>query len=641
MSQSRRFPIGAEPTSDGVHFRVWAPDRREVAIVVEGRPVHRLKSEGNGYFSGVEYDLPRDTVYRIQLDQGEAFPDPASRFQPEGPHGPSQVVDPQQFAWTDAAWPGQALPGLVIYEMHIGTFTQAGTWAAATRELAELASIGINCIEVMPVADFAGGFGWGYDGVNSFAPTRLYGQPDDFRTFVNTAHGLRISVILDVVYNHLGPDGNYLGQFAKAYFTDRYSTDWGPALNFDGPHSAPVREYFLTNAAYWIEEYHLDGLRLDATQNIYDDAPPATHILSQIAIAVRTAARGRQVVLINENESQCSELCRAVDAGGYGLDGLWNDDFHHSAMVALTGHNEAYYTDYQGNPQEFISAAKYGYLYQGQWYSWQQKGRGTPGLDLPPAAFINYLQNHDQIANSGRGLRGHQLGNPGRYRALVALTLLSPGTPMLFQGQEFAASCPFYYFADHDVELAEMVARGRVEFLKQFNSLKDGRMDAIYARPDDPQSFRRCKLDLTERLTHAPAYQLTKDLLKLRRTDAAFRAQRKGCVDGAVLGAHAFVLRFFEEGGQDRLLIVNLGRDLNLAILPEPLLAPPAGAQWQTLLSTEEPQYDGLGAAPMITEEDGWRIPGEAAVVLGWAAIPRPGSEEPVLRIRQFPRIIP
>lgn len=458
--------------------------------------------------------------------------------------------------------------------------------------------------------------------------------------FVDTAHALGISVLLDVVYNHLGPDGNYLGQFAKSYFTDRYSTDWGPALNFDGPGCSAVREFFLTNAAYWIDEYHLDGLRLDATQNIYDEAPPDSHILTQIGEAVRTAARGRQVVLVNENEPQHSELCRAAVAGGYGLDGLWNDDFHHTAMVALTGHNEAYYTDYKGTPQELISATKYGYLYQGQWYSWQQKGRGTPGLNLPPAAYINYLQNHDQIANSARGLRGHLLGNPGRYRALVALTLLTPGTPMLFQGQEFAASSPFFYFADHDGELAEMVAQGRCEFLKQFESLKDGRMDSTFARPDDRQTFDRCKLDLSERESHAPAYQLTKDLLKLRRTEAAFRAQLPRGVDGAVLGTDAFVLRYFEAEGDDRLLIVNLGRDLHLSSLPEPLLAPPAGTQWQTLLSTEGPQYDGHGAAEIITEDAGWRIPGEAAVVLGWAALPESAGENSTLQMRQFPRII-
>lgn len=640
MSDRRRYPIGAEPTTDGVHFRIWAPDRQEVGIVVEGQSVQRLTAEGNGYFSRLLTGIAQGARYRVQLDRGEAFPDPASRFQPDGPHGPSQVVDPQEFAWTDSAWTGHGLLGLIIYELHIGTFTPEGTWAAATRELQELKEIGINCIEVMPVADFAGQFGWGYDGVNLFAPTRLYGTPDEFRTFVDTAHSLGISVLLDVVYNHLGPDGNYLDQFAKSYFTDRYTTDWGAALNFDGPECGPVREYFLTNAAYWIDEYHLDGLRLDATQNIYDDAPAASHILTEIGAAVRTAAGDREVVLINENEPQHCELCRAVEAGGYGLDGLWNDDFHHTAMVALTGHNEAYYTDYQGSPQEFISATKYGYLYHGQWYSWQQKGRGTPGFDLPPAAFINYLQNHDQIANSARGLRGHLLSSPGRYRALVALTLLSPGTPMLFQGQEFAASSPFYYFADHDGELAEMVARGRCEFLKQFSSLKDGRLDSIFARPADRQSFERCKLDFSERHSHAAAYQLTKDLLELRRTDAAFRAQRPRGVDGAVLGPDAFLLRYFEAEGQDRLLLVNLGRDLNLSILPEPLLAPPAGAQWRTILSTEEPQYDGHGAAEIVTEEEGWRIPGEAAVVLGWAALPKPASEKATLRIQQFPRII-
>lgn len=640
MSEPRRYPIGAEPVSDGVHFRVWAPDRRDVAVVIEGHPIQHLATEGDGYFSGRVPDVGSGALYRFQLDHGEAFPDPASRFQPDGPHGPSQVIDPSRFEWTDAAWGGHALEGLVIYELHVGTFTPEGTWTAATRELQELADVGINCIEVMPVADFGGEFGWGYDGVNLFAPTRLYGTPDDFRKFVDTAHGLGVAVILDVVYNHLGPDGNYLGQYSQRYFTDRYTTDWGPAINFDGPGSSSVREYYLTNAAYWIDEFHLDGLRLDATQNIYDDAPPESHILTDIAGAVRTAARGRKVVLINENEPQCSELCRAVGAGGYGLDALWNDDFHHSAMVALTGHNEAYYTDYHGTPQEFISAAKYGYLYQGQWYSWQKKGRGTPGLDLPPAAYVNYIQNHDQIANSGRGLRGHQLGHPGRYRALTALTLLSPGTPMLFQGQEFAASSPFLFFADHRGELAELVANGRREFLQQFPSLMDEDMLSLVARPADRQTFERCKLKFKERQSHAGAYRLTKDLLKLRRTDAAFRAQRIRGVDGAVLGLDCFVLRFFESGGGDRLLLINLGRDLHLPIVPEPLLAPLGGMQWQSVLSTNEPQYDGHGAVPVITEEEGWRVPGEAAVVLKCSASIKTQDAEETLQIQQFPRII-
>lgn len=616
MVAKRRYPIGAEVDQRGVHFRVWAPDRHEVTVSTEGGVNWPLKSEGNGYFSGWATEIKAGADYFFELDQKEKAPDPASRFQPTGPHGPSRVIEPSRFAWTDQTWLGRPLMGTVIYEMHIGTFTKSGTWSAATVELEELASIGINCIEVMPIADFAGRFGWGYDGVNLFAPTRLYGTPDEFRHFVDTAHRLRMAVILDVVYNHLGPDGNYLGQFAKSYFTDRYQTDWGAAINFDGDGNAPVREYFLTNAAYWIDEFHLDGLRLDATQNIYDQAPPEQHILTEIGRSARNAAPNRTILITTENEPQDSDLCRTEAEGGYQLDAVWNDDFHHSAMVALTGHREAYYSDYHGSPQELISTAKYGYLYQGQWYSWQQKPRGKPGFGLPPAAYINYIQNHDQVANSARGRRAHQVALPGRYRATLAFTLLAPGTPLLFQGQEFAASTPFHYFADHKPELNQLIDAGRVEFLVQFPSLLDPAMREVFAPATDEATFQRCKLDLTERKKNAAAYQLTKDLLRLRRSDPAFQAQAIRGVDGAVLGPHCLVLRYFVDGLRDRLLIVNLGPDYHLSVVAEPLLAAPVGMKWANLFSTESPQYDGNGTYELDTYQDGWRIPGESAVVL-------------------------
>ena len=408
MPNNRRLPIGTEVRGEGASVRVWAPDHANVAVVVETGPAageYSLRSEPGGYFSGFVPGVRSGDRYRLRPGSGSAFPDPVSRYQPEGPHGPSEVVDPEAFAWTDGDWKGVPVEGVVLYEMHVGSLTREGTWAAAFEQLPELAACGVTCLEVMPVAEFPGRFGWGYDGVNLFAPTRLYGRPDDFRRFVDAAHRYGLGVILDVVYNHLGPDGNHLGQFARAYFTDRYKTEWGAAINFDGESSGPVREYFLANVRHWIEEYHLDGLRLDATQNVYDDKTPPEHILAHIGRAARAAAGTRSVLLVNENECQHSELCRPTDRGGYGLDMLWNDDFHHSLMVALTGRSEAYYTDYRGDAQEFVSAAKYGYLYQGQHYSWQENRRGRPGFDLKPAAFVTFFQNHDQIANSGRGRR--------------------------------------------------------------------------------------------------------------------------------------------------------------------------------------------------------------------------------------------
>ena len=617
MTQARRFPAGAEPHSDGTHFRVWAPRCARVELAIERADREQtflLTPEKDGYFSVFAEGVAAGARYRYRLDgDAKRYPDPASRLQPQGPHGPSEVVDPRSFTWTDRDWKGTAKTGQVLYEMHVGTFTQEGTWRAAERELAGLADLGITCLEVMPVAEFPGEFGWGYDGVNLFAPTHLYGSPDDFRRFIDAAHGVGIGVILDVVYNHLGPDGNYLGLFAEEYFTDDHKTDWGRAINFDGERSGPVRDFFASNAEYWIEEYHLDGLRLDATQNIYDDSK--NHILAEIARRVRAAAPGRSTFLVAENEPQESDLVRPQKEGGKGLDALWNDDFHHSAYVALTGRREAYRTDYLGSPQEFISVAKYGYLYQGQWYSWQEQGRGQAGLDLDPASFINFIQNHDQVANSGRGLRAHQMSSPGRYRAMTALLLLAPGTPMLFQGQEFAASSPFLYFADHNSDLSKLVEGGRVEFLEQFRSLVDPALRPKYHAPHDRATFERCKLDFAERERNAHLDRLTRDLLHLRRDDAAFRSQQRRGVDGAVLGNHAFLLRYFQPDGLDRLLLVNLGPDLHLAQAPEPLLAPPKGARWNLVLSTDDPKYDGPGVGEIETEAEGWRLAAESAVV--------------------------
>ena len=572
-----------------------------------------LLPEPGGYFSGFAPGASAGTRYRIQLDDGAPLPDPTSRFQPEGPHGSSQLVDPSSFAWTDQSWKGKTIEGQVLYELHVGTFTPEGTWEAARRELPELQATGITVIEVMPVADFAGQFGWGYDGVGAFAPVALYGEPDDFRRFVDEAHGLNIGVILDVVYNHFGPDGNYLKEFSPDYFSSRYTTDWGEALNFDAKNCASVREFVLTNAAYWIEEFHLDGLRLDATQQIFDNSPE--HILKAIVLCVRAAARGRATIIVAENEPQQSQLARPIEQDGFGIDALWNDDFHHSATVVFTGHNEAYFTDYKGTPQEFISAAKYGYLFQGQRYKWQKQRRGTPALDLKPSQFVTFIQNHDQIANSGRGLRVSALTTPGRNRALTALLLLLPGTPMLFQGQEFAASTPFFYFADQSEELAELVQKGRAQFLAQFRSLKSVEMSHVFSSPGSIQTFQNSKLDFKDRQRNAPFYAMVKALIALRLSDQAFRAQIRGFVDGAVLGGESFALRFFAAGKDDRLLMVNLGLDLELDSVPEPLLAPPEGCHWTTRWSSEEPRFGGSGTYPLETDQN-WRVPGHAAVVL-------------------------
>jgi len=620
QSANRRLPIGAEVmATEGVHFRVWAPKCQRIEVVFAaagGTPAVaplELVAEDGGYFAGVASAARAGMLYRFRLNGSEQLvPDPASRFQPDGPHGPSQIIEPGQFAWSDSGWRGAALQGQVLYELHIGTFTGEGTWRAAQAELDELKKLGITVLEVMPVNEFAGRFGWGYDGVDLFAPTHLYGKPDDFRRFVDRAHSLGIGVILDVVYNHLGPDGCYLKLFSEDYFSVRHTTDWGEAINYDGDNCQPVREFFRCNAGYWIAEYHLDGLRLDATQNIYDDSTP--HIVADIAAEVKNVAAPRATIVIAENESQDVKLVRPPSAGGCGLDGMWNDDFHHSARVALTGEREAYYTDYLGSPQELISAVKWGFLYQGQWYTWQKQRRGTPTRGLKPSTFVTFLENHDQICNSGFGDRIHFSSHPGCYRALTTLLLLGPGTPLLFMGQEFGASSPFVFFADHKPELAKLVYKGRLEFVSQFTSLATPESQARIPDPAASQTFEACKLKLAEREEHKAIYQLHRDLLKLRHDDTVFSAQGAHGFDGAVLAPKVFVLRFFgQEKEGDRLLVVNLDVDFIYDPAPEPLVAPPEKSKWQIIWSSESPVYGGRGVTPFT---ENWKIPGYAAIAL-------------------------
>ena len=567
-----------------------------------------MRGEPDGHFEVFDPGARAGGRYWFRLDGERLRPDPASRWQPEGPHQPSAYVDPFSFRWTDAGRKGLAASGQVIYEMHVGTFTAAGTWRSAMEELPELARIGITTIEMMPVAEFPGRFGWGYDGVDLYAPVHIYGDPDDLRAFIDRAHALGLAVILDVVYNHLGPDGNYLADFSPAYFTDKYTNDWGRAVNFEGP--APAREFFVQNARYWIEEYHFDGLRLDATQDIKDASP--RHVLVDIVNAARSAAGGVPIYIVAENEPQQTTIVRGQEGGGYGADALWNDDAHHAAVVALTGRREAYYRDYQGSAQELISCARFGYLYQGQWYSWQKQRRGTPALDLPPHAFVTYLENHDQVANSAFGRRLHLSASPGRHRALTAWMLLGPSTPMLFQGQEYGASTPFLYFADHTPELAGAVRRGRIEFLAQFPSLTDDRVVKALAPPAAEATFNSCKLDRTERERHRAAYELHCDLIGLRRKDPVLSGGTTR-PEGAVLGPGVLLLRYLSAEHGDRLLIVNLDCDLDFTPAREPLLAPPLNGRWKTVWSSEAPEYGGQGTAPL--DPDGpWLIPGSSAM---------------------------
>jgi maltooligosyltrehalose trehalohydrolase len=618
----RRYPIGAELIGENeTHFRIWAPKAKRLDVVLEEsskpnakRSFHPLTRESSGYFSG-SVEAGAGALYRFRVDENENFhPDPASRFQPAGPHDSSCVIDPTKFRWTDSQWHGCKLKGQIIYEMHIGTFTPQGTWQAAAEQLADLARIGMTVIEMMPIADFPGKYGWGYEGVDFFAPAHQYGTPDDLRSFIDHAHSLGLAVILDVVYNHFGPDGNYLHVFSDHYFTSRHETDWGESINFDGPNSGPVREFFITNGRYWIEEFHFDGFRFDATQDIHDRSEE--YIVGAVGRAARLAAGQRSLILVAENEPQLTKLILPRKSGGDDLDGLWNDDFHHAAIVALTGRNEAYYTDYDGTPQEFVSAAKYGYLYQGQPYSWQKAPRGTPTFDLPPEAFISFIENHDQISNTSWGDRLRFMTSPGRYRAMTALLLLGPWTPMLFQGEEFGASSPFIYFSDiGDDKLRETIRKGRLEFLAQFPSMAHEEAQKHLPNPFNPEVFACCKLDFSEREKNRELYQLHLDLIRLRREDSRFREQIPGSIDGAVLGPQSFVLRYFAAQNDDRLLIVNLGKQQTLESVPEPLLAPLLGFEWERVWSSELRKYGGPGELTVVTQ-DSWTLPAEAAIAL-------------------------
>ena len=617
--------------SEGTRFRVWAPIARAVDVVLEGyNSRYPLSVEEDGYFGGLVTNARRGDRYKFSLDGGDAFPDPASRYQPEGPHGSSQIIDPGSYVWSkdESNWRGISLERQVLYEFHVGTFTPEGTYLAAIGEFSRLRDIGITVLECMPLAEFAGNAGWGYDGVDLFAPFHGYGHPDDLRRMIDAAHQHGLGIILDVVHNHLGPDGNYLSKYSNHYFSET-KTEWGQATNFDGDSSLPVRNFFLANVAHWIAEYHFDGLRLDATQSIYDNGSHGVHIISEIGQCARESAKGRRVIVVAENEPQDCSLIRPVDENGYGLDAVWNDDFHHSAVVAMTGRREAYFGDHLGNSQEFISAAKYGFLYQGQYYSWQKRPRGTPSFNINPKAFVTFLENHDQVANFGISQRLRQLSSPSRYRAMTALWLLSPGTPMFFQGQEYGAQTPFSYFADHTGELAQAVTQGRANFMLQFADQDTLEMKLFSANPEDPQTFMRSHLDPSEQQKFPEIVRLHTDLLNLRRSDPVFNGSIDSFCDGAVLGERCFVLRFITSAKEDRLLVVNLGVSLDLPHLPEPLVAPPAGCNWQVRWSSEWPIYGGYGSYDP-GRFGSWQVVGECTQLL--IPVPADGTfqaEEP------------
>jgi len=595
MPNPRRHPVGAEFVAPGLaSFRVWAPAHTAVQVEVDA-VITAMQSEPGGYFVA-EIPAAPGARYGFRLgDDPFLYPDPASSWQPEGPEAPSALVDLSRFEWRDLGWKGISLPGQVLYEMHVGTFTTEGTWRAAEAQLPALRDLGVTVVQMMPIAEFAGTFGWGYDGVQWFAPMHTYGAPDDFQHFVDTAHQLGLAVILDVVYNHLGPAGNFLPKFSPHYFSDAYANEWGDALNFDGPSSEGMRELVLANVDYWVREFHVDGFRLDATQQIFDES--AEHILAAIARVARDAAVLKSVILIAEHEPQHARLMRPVTEGGYGLDGVFNEDLHHSIRVALTGIRDAYLSDYSGRSREWLAAVQSGFLFQGQYYPWQSGTRGAPALDRGPHQFVAFLENHDQVANLASGLRLIDVASPAWWRAMAALLALGPWTPMLFQGQEWGSRVPFRYFADHEAALQRLVHSGRREFVSQF-----ARCAFMAADLTQPEDFIGRPVFEASRLDERPAasqrlWQMHQDLFRLRREDPSL-GQNAPRLLGATLNEEALALRFVGGAPADeRLLIVNLSPDLNVAAISEPLCAPPEGCHWSVLWCSEDPRYGGGGLA--------------------------------------------
>jgi maltooligosyltrehalose trehalohydrolase len=520
------MPFGATLLDDGggVRFRLWAPDVQALQLRLEEPggprllPMHALDA---GWHELVVAEARAGTRYRFCLPGGQAVPDPASRFNPEDVHGPSEVVDPDGYRWNDSGWRGRPWHEAVVYELHVGSFTPEGTYAAAAQRLPELAELGITAVELMPLADFPGRRGWGYDGVLPFAPDAAYGRPEDLKRFVDEAHRLGLTVLLDVVYNHFGPEGNYLGSYCHAFFNPAHQTPWGAAINFDGAHSGWVRQFFVANALYWVEEYHFDGLRLDAVHAIADDSP--VHIAVDIARALRAGpGRLRHVHLVLENDANAAWLL-ARDAQGQpsGADAQWNDDFHHAAHVLATGQRDGYYADYADDPVARLGRClAEGFAYQGEASAFREGSpRGEPSAQLPATAFVSFLQNHDQIGNRAFGERLSELAPMARLDVLYACLLLSPHVPLLFMGEELAASAPFLYFCDFGPELAAAVSQGRREEFGRFEAFASEEARARIPDPNAEATFTACRPDWSERERepHTRRLALVRQLLALRR----------------------------------------------------------------------------------------------------------------------------
>jgi maltooligosyltrehalose trehalohydrolase len=507
------MPFGAELRADGVAFRLWAPGRERVQIVVDGRP-HAMEPRGGGWFERELADACAGSRYAFAFPGLDVtVPDPASRFQPEGVHAASEVIDPAAYRWRERGWRGRPWHETVLYELHVGTFTPEGTYAAAAERLDDVAALGVTAIQLMPLAQPAGTRNWGYDGVLPFAPQHAYGRPKELKALVDAAHARGLSVFLDVVYNHFGPEGNYLHLYAEPFFTDRHHTPWGAAIDVDGKDSRTVREFFIQNAIYWLREYRFDGLRLDAVHEIRDDSPRP--FLHELAARVRAElAPERHVHLVVENDANDASLLDRYDA-------QWNDDAHHAFHVVLTGERDGYYRDFAREPARLLARAlAEGFAYQGE--ASQHRGdrpRGMSSVALPATAFVDFLQNHDQIGNRAFGERISALAPPAAVDAATAVLLLAPAIPLLFMGEEWAASTPFRFFSDFGGDLGKAVTEGRRREFGAWPAFADPKLRARIPDPEDPATLLASRLRWEERECepHAGALARTRDLLALRR----------------------------------------------------------------------------------------------------------------------------
>ena len=513
-TRQHSIPAGATLSGGSTEFRLWAPGCQQVGLrLEEDGSTRAMQALADGWHALRVEGAGAGTLYRFVLPDGMEVPDPASRFQPQDVHGPSEVIDPAAYGWT-VQWQGRPWDEIVLYELHVGTFTPEGTFLAAIGKLDHLAALGVTGIEVMPVWDFPGRRNWGYDGVLPYAPDSSYGRPEDFKALIDAAHARGIAVLLDVVYNHFGPDGNYLPVYAPKFFTERHHTPWGAAVNYDGEGSQAVREFVIHNALYWLEEYDLDGLRFDAVHAIIDDGP--RHLLDELSERARASTR-RPVHLLLENEDNEPKRLTRRGRDPVHYTAQWNDDIHHVLHVAATGEKTGYYADYEGNTGLLAKALAEGFAYQGQMMPYRGSPRGAPAANLPPGAFVAFIQNHDQVGNRAFGDRLGTIASHDAMRALAATYLLLPQTPMIFMGEEWGAMQPFPFFCDFEGDLADAVRKGRREEFSRFPEFQDPEQRDRIPDPLAEKTFTSAKLDWNA--IDRKRLALYQDLLAVRRQE--------------------------------------------------------------------------------------------------------------------------